>query len=192
MFLAKPVWVNLLALVPIVSYLSWRRRKLSFERRTLIVSAVFGVAFGFVEASVVLYLRAATGLLPGFKGALPDALGYSGHFPQVAQTLGSLPDTLVHLEKFREAATLIMLVSVVLLLNPKSVERFALFLWIFAIWDIGYYFSLWATTRWPPGLSEPDVLFLIPVPWVSQVWFPLTISGLTLAAVIFARKPIGN
>jgi len=28
-----------------------------------------------------------------------------------------------------------------------------------------------------------DVLFLIPVPWVAQVWFPLLVSALTVLAI---------
>jgi hypothetical protein len=30
-------------------------------------------------------------------------------------------------------------------------------------------------------------LFLIPVPWVSPVWFPLLVSALALAAVLHSR-----
>jgi len=28
-----------------------------------------------------------------------------------------------------------------------------------------------------------DVLFLIPVPWIAQVWFPLAVSSLTVIAI---------
>ncbi|HEX9224476.1 MAG TPA: hypothetical protein VF860_14200, partial [Candidatus Acidoferrales bacterium] len=53
--------------------------------------------------------------------------------------------------------------------------------------DIVYYAALWATVRWPHSLGEPDVLFLIPVPWLSPVWFPLLVSALALASVLFSR-----
>jgi hypothetical protein len=49
-----------------------------------------------------------------------------------------------------------------------------------------YYAGLWATVRWPQSLRDLDVLFLIPVPWVSAVWFPLLVNAMTLAAVIAA------
>ena len=65
MFLATPWWVNLLALVPVAAYISWRNGKLSLDKTTLASALAFGLAFGFVEASVVVYLRAAIGLLPG-------------------------------------------------------------------------------------------------------------------------------
>jgi len=34
--------------------------------RQLVVIAFFAAAFGFVDATIVVYLRAATGLLPGY------------------------------------------------------------------------------------------------------------------------------
>jgi hypothetical protein len=80
-----------------------------------------------------------------------------------------------------------MLLSVALLTSTKSRARAAVFLWTFAIWDIVYYAALWATVRWPLSLSDPDVLFLIPVPWFSPVWFPLLVSALALAAVLLVR-----
>jgi hypothetical protein len=46
---------------------------------------------------------------------------------------------------------------------------------------------LWATVRWPLSLRDPDVLFLIPRPWISPVWYPLLVSGLAILAVLFAR-----
>jgi hypothetical protein len=51
-----------------------------------------------------------------------------------------------------------------------------------------YYAGLWATVRWPYSLLSPDVLFLIPVPWVAQVWFPLLVSALAILAVIAGNR----
>ena len=67
-----------------------------------------------------------------------------------------------------------------------------MFLWCFAIWDTMYYAGLWATVRWPQSLRDLDVLFLIPVPWTSEVWFPLLVNVLTLAAVVVAvaQRPV--
>jgi hypothetical protein len=63
-----------------------------------------------------------------------------------------------------------------------------MFLWAFAIWDLTYYAALRATIAWPARLSDMDVLFLIPVPWISQVWFPVLVSTLSVAAVLLGRK----
>src|SRR5712664_1814633 len=132
---AHPWWVNLLLLVPPLAWFSWRRGGVPVTVRQLVISGVFAASFGFLEAVVVVYLRAAVALLT----------------------------------------------------STKSRARAAVFLWTFAIWDIVYYAALWATVRWPLSLSDPDVLFLIPVPWLSPVWFPLLVSALALAAVLLVR-----
>lgn len=186
--LAKPWWVNLFIFVPFVANFIWRKSGLVISRRILTVAAFFGVAFGFVEAAVVVYLRAAMGLLPGYGGTLGDVARLSSELYQNAQLLSEMPVSLFTVEVFREAATMIMLLSVTLLATNVLRVRCAVFLWIFASWDISYYVGLWATVRWPPSLLAPDALFLIPVPWVAPVWFPILVSALTMIAVVFARR----
>ena len=83
---------------------------------------------------------------------------------------------------------MLMLLCTALLAAPRARERWAAFLWAFAIWDITYYAGLWATVRWPTSLKETDILFLIPVPWVAQVWYPLVVSVLTLLAVSLVKS----
>jgi len=184
---AQPWWVNLLVLVPPLAWFSWRRGGVSLARRQLLVAGVFAGSFGFLEAVVVVYLRAVTGLLPGYQGTLSDVVRMSGQYYQQSQAISQFPKSLLTLEFLREAATILMLLSVALLTSAHSRARVAVFLWTFAIWDIVYYAALWATVRWPHSLSDPDVLFLIPVPWLSPVWFPLLVSGLVLAAVLLSR-----
>jgi hypothetical protein len=179
--------VNLLILVPVAAYAVWRRRGLSLRGSTLVTTAVFGSAFGFVEASVVVYLGAASGQLPGYAGTLADVQRLAKDAYQQSQALPQLPESLLTVEPFREAATMMMLVAVALLSATSRRERCAAFLWTFAVWDICYYASLWATVRWPPSLSARDVLFLIPVPWFAPVWFPLLVSTLAITAVLLAR-----
>lgn len=186
---AQPWWVNLLIFIPFISYYIWRKDGLQISTRVLIITALFGISFGFIEASVVVYLRAAVGLLPGYGGTLSDVARLSADIYQQAQILGELPKSLLKVELFREVATMVMLLSIAFISAKKIRERFAIFLWTFAIWDIFYYVGLWATVRWPASLLTPDVLFLIPTPWFSQVWFPLLISTLSVIAVMFVRKP---
>ena len=168
---ASPWWVNLLVLVPIIPYLLSRKAKLPLDRKRLLAVAVFGIAFGFVEAAVVVYLRAATGLLP-----VPQAHGPA-----------ALPETLVRIECFREAATLVMLGGIAWLAGQNLKARISAFLWTFAFWEFFYYVWLRLTIGWPGSLVSSDILFLIPVPWIAQVWFPLLISSVT-AAVIWFRS----
>lgn len=185
---AQPWWVNVLVLIPLVIYFVWRKQGLAISKQVLIVAGLFGIAFGFVEAAVVVYLRAAVGLLPGYGGTLADVANNTSDIYQQAQILAELPKSLMTVEFLREAATMIMLVCVAVLAVRQRRERWAIFLWAFAAWDIFYYVGLWATVRWPSSLLTPDVLFLIPVPWYSQVWFPILVSTLCMIAVFTVRK----
>lgn len=186
---AIPWWVNLLILVPPISWYVWKKRGgLNISTKTLILSGLFGIAFGFVEASVVVNLRAAVGLLPGYGGTLADVARLSSTIYQQVYILDEFPKSLLVIDLFREAATMVMLFTIALLTAKRLRERSAMFLWVFAIWDIFYYAGLWATVRWPSSLLTPDVLFLIPTTWSSQVWFPLLVSILTLVAILAARR----
>lgn len=185
---AEPWWVNLCIIIPLIAYYFWRKDGLKISKFVLLFSALFGIAFGFVEASVVVYLRAAVGLLPGYGGNLSDVALLSSDIYQQAQIIVELPQSLLTVELFREAATMVMLIGIALLSAKTLPERLAIYLWTFAIWDIFYYIGLWATVGWPSSLLTPDVLFLIPVPWFSQVWFPILVSVLMLIAVIIQLR----
>lgn len=164
--LAKPWWVNLLVLVPAVPFFL-PQQKIRLSRKQLLIAALFAIAFGFVEAAVVVYLRAAAGLWPG-----PSS-----------KTLIPFPQGLLTIECYREAATMIMLCGFSWLTGRNICERVAAFLWMFAFWDIFYYVWLRVTIGWPVSFLDPDILFLIPTPWIAQVWLPLLISSLTAFAI---------
>ena len=184
---AQPWPVNLLILIPISTYFAFRRKGLLLSWRRLAALAVFATAFGFVEAAVVVYLRAAVGLLPGYSGTLSQ-LQHSSQGYHQEQSISEFPQSLLTIELYREAATMVMLISAALLAASGTSVRWAAFLWIFALWDIAYYAGLWATVRWPASLTDLDVLFLIPVPWIAQVWFPLLVSALTVLAIALCSR----
>jgi hypothetical protein len=48
----------------------------------------------------------------------------------------------------------------------------------FGIWDVTYYAVLRLVSGWPDSVSNWDILFLIPSPWVAPVWAPVTIATL--------------
>lgn len=187
---ANPWWVNLLLLVPILLFIYWRKNKLNITLQTLILTAVFGIAFGYVENACVIYLRASTGLLPGYMQSLAEVQRQSIGIYDQTLLEKSLPMSLLIVELVREVATMIMLVSIALISAKKLKERAAIFLWTFAVWDILFYVFLYLTVRWPERPTTIDVLFLIPEPWFAQVWFPILVSGLSLLAVFFSRKAI--
>jgi hypothetical protein len=100
----------------------------------------------------------------------------------------NLPTSLFTIEFVREIATMIMLLSIAAIATKGWKERAAIFLWTFATWDIFYYVHLYWTVRWPENFTTTDVLFLIPQPWFSQVWFPILVSFLSLLVVFVNRK----
>jgi len=175
---AKPWWVNSLLLVPFVSLYFWRRERLTLDRKPLILTAAFAAAFGIVEAISVDYLR----------GNVPNLQPVQAMNVTNPQTLRLLPDPLLRTESFREAATMVMLIAVPCLGAARAKERWALFLWCFAIWDLMYYVGLRVTIHWPTSLRDVDVLFLIPEPWFAEVRYPVFLSAATLVAVILGRK----
>lgn len=169
---AKPWGVNLLILIPIVPYLLSSKEKIRLGKMQLLLAALFAIAFGFIEAAVVIYLRAATGLWP---------------VPQL-KALAAFPESLFRIECWREAATMVMLASFALLVGQGVKAKLAAFLWTFAFWDLFYYVWLRLAIGWPGSFLTSDVLFLIPVPWVAQVWFPILVSALTAVVIWFRSR----
>jgi hypothetical protein len=141
--LAHPWWVNLLHLVPLVATFLFRREKPQLTSRELLTSVMFALSFGFVEGAVAIYLGVAVGLLSGHAGPLADVARLSADLHgQQSQPLNNLPPSLLWVEVLREAASMLMLLSVAILAQHNRRERFAIFLWIFALWDMGYYVAL--------------------------------------------------
>jgi hypothetical protein len=120
--------------------------------------SLFSIAMGFMESAVVVYIREI--LYPhGFN------------FP-----LASMDRTIANTEMIREMATLIMLMVIGYLGGRNSWEKFAWFIYCFAIWDIFYYLFLKLLINWPDSLFTWDVLFLIPVTWTGPVIAPVILS----------------
>jgi hypothetical protein len=140
----------------------------------LAVLALFATAMGWLEAVVVVYLRALLGVAHGSAAPAPDEL---------TRRLASLP-WLIGTEQGREAATIVMLATVAWLAAPRLRLRLGAFLVAFGAWDIVYYLALYVLLRWPPGLATPDLLFLIPPGpwWIQPVWVPVAISASMIAA----------
>src|SRR3989344_3419668 len=187
-WLASPWWINLLFLVPVVLWFYWKKSKLVLTNKLLFQTAIFGIAFGFIESACVIYLRAATGLLPGFEGTLADVWRKSIGIYNQELLLRELPISLLTVELIREFGMMIMLLTVALIAAKHLKERLATFLWVFAFWDVFYYVFLYLTVRWPEGLRTPDVLFLIPEPWFGEVWIPISISISVILVILFNRQ----
>lgn len=140
------------------------------------VVILWAVAFAFVEASVVEYLRAL--YYPLSKG------GFS--FPVVTlEQLTSMGEEHVHrlmIELGRELSTMAMLVTIAIAAARNRREGWAHFMVAFGVWDIFYYVWLKVFLGWPASLMTWDLLFLVPVPWVSPVLAPVLISLALIAS----------
>lgn len=126
---------------------------------------IYSIGMAFIESSVVVYLR-----------ELYYPCGFS--FP-----LMPIEGNVAVTEIMREAATMIMLISIGFLAGRNGLERFSWFIYSFAIWDIFYYVFLKLLLGWPETLLTWDILFLIPVTWVGPVIAPVLLS---LIMILFA------
>ncbi|OGY26642.1 MAG: hypothetical protein A2Z11_04025 [Candidatus Woykebacteria bacterium RBG_16_43_9] len=158
---------------------------------------IFAIAFAFVEATVVVYLREilsidaqvgyeqvvnkdqALVVLPGIAFLSPSIVGRI-----------ITDSTILKIEQFREAATLLVLGSIAFLSGKKLIQGVAYFLLAFGIWDIFYYIFLRLTIGWPKSLGDLDIFFLLPVPWVGPIITPMVISAIMIltSLILLNRK----
>ena len=139
-------------------------------RKIFLWLTLFSIAMAFLETSVVVYLR---------KLYYPEGF----NFP-----LKMLDKDIAIVELFRELATLVMLLGAGFIAGRSKTEKFGLFLYSFAIWDIFYYIFLKITLNWPESLFTWDVLFLIPTTWVGPVIAPVIVSLIMIVFAVLISK----
>jgi uncharacterized membrane protein YjjP (DUF1212 family) len=130
--------------------------------------AVFGISMAHLEGVTVVYLRKALGIIDSESNS---------------ESLKKISKQSVFIEKTREAATILMLVTLAILVGETWKDTIVVFLWTFAFWDLFYYLSLYLLIKWPPNFTTMDVLFLIPRPWIAPVWIPIGISSITIIVI---------
>ena len=134
-------------------------------------TALFAVAFGYVEASVVVYLR---------------ALYYPEGFHLPLKMLGSQH---LDVELGREAATIVMLAAFAAIAGSSRWQRLGYFMVGFGVWDIGFYCWLRVILQWPRSLTDWDILFLLPLPWIGPVIAPVLVSvALIIAGGVIVHR----
>ena len=166
---------------------SWKRR--------VIAVLLFGVAFGYLEAAVVSYLRA---LHEPVRQHYYPGRPASELFPLLTldQTRAAAPEQIrvIAVEIGREASTLIMLAALALAVSENAGQWAAAFAIAFGTWDLAFYAGLKLLLDWPASLLTWDILFLIPVPWAAPVLAPSLVSAAMIAAGIwhFRRETAGE
>ncbi len=136
-------------------------------RQKILWVLLFAAAMAYVESAVVVYLR---------QNYYPSGF----NFP-----LTDIPTSTLLIELGREAATVIMLLTIGFFCGQSKLTRFAYFALAFGLWDIFYYVWLKLFIGWPSSLLTWDILFLIPLPWVAPVWAPVLVSLALLWAAIW-------
>ena len=133
----------------------------------LIILGIFAIAMGFLETTLVVYLR---------------RIFYNGGFDFPLK--GFTDPNIIAIEWIREIATIVMLVTIGLLAGKKFYEKLSYFIYAFAIWDIFYYIFLKILLNWPASFLTWDVLFLIPWPWIGPVLAPIMCAILMIITAI--------
>jgi hypothetical protein len=118
----------------------------------------------WLESAVVFYIRTHVDRIEPYQ---PDPLPLIG-------TLGPV-------ELVREAATMVMLLTVGILAGSTWRSRLGYTAIAFGVWDIFYYVFLKVMCGWPNSLLDWDILFLLPLPWWGPVLSPMLIALLMIA-----------
>jgi hypothetical protein len=134
------------------------------EKKRWVLVIVYAAAMAWVESAAVLYLRLISGRLQPYQ-LNPSPLN------NTALHLGPV-------EMVREAATMVMLITVGWLAGRSRRARLGYFIFAFGVWDIFYYVFLHVMAGWPASLIDWDVLFLLPLPWWGPVLAPMLIAML--------------
>ncbi len=145
------------------------------------IVVIFSIAFAYIEAAVVVYLR-----------AIFHPEGFT--FPMTVFGIGPHWKRFLITEIGRDVATIVLIFTGAWLFGRNRRQRFAYFLTIFAVWDIFYYVWLKVLLDWPASIMDWDILFLIPGTWASAVLYPVIISitMLIFAAAILYRDARGR
>lgn len=125
--------------------------------------AIFAMAMAWVESAVVYYLRTMIDRIEPYQ---PEPLPIIGRLGPV--------------ELVREAATMMMLLTVGILAGRNWKSRLGYSAIAFGAWDIFYYVFLKVMCGWPHSLLDWDILFLLPLPWWGPVLAPVSIALLMI------------
>ena len=153
---------------------------MSRDFKTWLIIVTFAIAMAWMESATVYYLRLLVDRIYPYQ---PNPLPIRGDIGAV--------------ELVREAATLVMLLTVGAVAANTWQKRLGYTAIAFGIWDIFYYLFLRVMTAWPTSVFDWDILFLLPLPWWGPVLAPVSIALLmiiwgTLATQFADRVPAAS
>jgi hypothetical protein len=151
----------------------------------------FGLAFGYVEAAVVVYLRE---IYDPIRAQLYPDIEQGALLPLITleqlRELGGNHLRTLGIELGREFATLLMLATIAGAARRRRFEWIAFFMLAFGVWDIAYYGGLKLMIGFPESLWTWDILFLIPVPWIGPVLAPVLVSLAMVGAALAILRQV--
>lgn len=152
---------------------------------------VFAASFGYVEASVVVYLRRVMNMSMGLDYPVLFATRHAPFHPAGIFAELQRHDVLA-IELGREAATLLLLLGAAWAAGQTRRQRWGIFGYTFAVWDLTYYLYLVLWIGFPRRLQDVDIYFLLPIPWYGPVWFPVLVCMplILIASIRLMRAPI--
>jgi hypothetical protein len=157
--------------------------------RAVAILLLFGIAFGYLEAAVVSYLRILHE--PARRHFYPNRPA-GELFPlltlEQVRAAGPEQRKTLFAEIGREAATMLMLAAMALAVARNARQWTAAFGIAFGVWDIVFYAGLKLLLDWPASLLTWDILFLIPVPWVGPVIAPVVVSMAMVAGGVWCLR----
>jgi len=134
------------------------------NRKTWVVVVVYAAAMAWVESAVVYYMRTMIDRIEPYQPMPLPVVGNMGFA-----------------EFVREAATMMMLLTVGVLAGRTWRSRLGYAALAFGVWDILYYVYLKVLCGWPHSLLDWDILFLLPLPWWGPVLAPVSIAAVLIA-----------
>ncbi len=166
--------------------MNWRRAVLSL--------ILFGFAFGYVEAAVVVYLRH---IYQPIRSELHPGKPPGDLFPLITteqlNSKGGEYTTLLATELGREFATLVMLGAAAWAVAGNFRQWLAGFVLAFGVWDLVFYLFLKVILNWPESFATWDILFLLPLPWVGPMLAPCIVAATMVAAgILLLKRELGG
>jgi hypothetical protein len=164
------------------------------RKSRLIAPVLFAMAFGYLEAAVVIYLRT---IYQPIRVELHPGIAPNELFPVISvealKQRGWELERQLYIELGREFATVVMLATVAWGACRSRREWFALFAMMFGVWDIFFYAFLRLLIGWPASILEWDILFLLPTIWTGPVLAPMLVSiGLVAAGLCVTLREGGD